>query len=52
MEIFSNILNVFTLIFDQFTAASLNQSIDLFKKNLTASKHLSSSVYIFRNSNH
>ncbi len=43
-EIFCNIINVFTVIFDQFNASMLNKNINFFKKNYP--KHLNSNVYI------
>ncbi len=44
IEIFCKIINVVTVIFDQFNSSLLNKSIHLFKKNLTDPKRLNSSV--------
>ncbi len=50
MEIFCNIINVFTVTFDQFNASLLNKSFNFFTKiNLTEPKPLNGSVYIIVN---
>ncbi len=43
--IFCNILNVFTVTFDQFNASMLNKSINFFKINVLTLKTLNGGVY-------
>ncbi len=47
-EIFRNIINGLTLIFDQFIASSLNKNIHFFQKHITDPKLFSSSVCLLK----
>ncbi len=46
IEIFCNIINIFTVTFYQFNASLLNESTRLFKKNLTSPKDQFSSYAV------
>ncbi len=46
IEIFCNIINVFTATFDQFNASLQKKSINFLQKNLADLKLLKSSVFL------
>jgi len=46
---FSNFINILTVISNQFGASLMNKSIIFFRKELTGPKPLNSSVYNFIN---
>jgi len=45
IEIFCNIIHIFTVTFDQFNASLLNKSINFFKKKIILTSNVSTILY-------